>query len=153
MYTPLVELFFHFLQETQPSQGGIPGSPSSPTTPTSQAGQTSITTQTGQSSSEEEEESVVQKLFGCKVETVNECRCGWSSTRRSTELLFSLSYPNTNAPSLISAGASPSLSSIGERVSFGSVLEYSICRQQRVHAWCENCAKYKSSVSCALLTI
>ena len=33
-----------------------------------------------------------------------------------------------------------------ERISFGSVLERSICRQQRIHGWCEQCAKYKSTV-------
>ena len=31
-------------------------------------------------------------------------------------------------------------------VSFGSILEHSICRQQRIHGWCEQCAKYKSTV-------
>lgn len=37
--------------------------------------------------------SVVEKLFGCAVESVSVCQCGWSSSRRSTELLFSLTYP------------------------------------------------------------
>lgn len=41
----------------------------------------------------EGEKSVVEKLFGCEVETVSVCRCGWSASRKSTELLFSLSYP------------------------------------------------------------
>lgn len=53
----------------------------------------------GQSGSGEGNErvSVVQQLFGSEVETVSVCRCEWSSTRRSTELLFSLLYPH-NVP-------------------------------------------------------
>ena len=42
---------------------------------------------------EEEGNSVIEKLFGCEVETESVCRCGWTASRRSTELLFSLTYP------------------------------------------------------------
>ena len=39
--------------------------------------------------------SVVHQLFGSEVETLIECRCGWSTTTKRTELLFSLFYqPN-----------------------------------------------------------
>ena len=39
-------------------------------------------------------------------------------------------------------------------VSFGSILEHSICRQQRLHGWCEQCSKYKSTVGgWSLLTL
>lgn len=41
----------------------------------------------------EGQKSVVEKLFGCEVETMSVCRCGWSASRKSTELLFSLTYP------------------------------------------------------------
>ena len=44
-------------------------------------------------SSGEEGDSVIEKLFGCEVETESVCRCGWTASRRSTELLFSLTYP------------------------------------------------------------
>lgn len=37
--------------------------------------------------------SIVEDLFGCAVESVSVCRCGWSNTRRHTEFLFSLTYP------------------------------------------------------------
>ena len=37
--------------------------------------------------------SVVERLFGCAVESVSVCQCGWRSSRRNTELLFSLTYP------------------------------------------------------------
>lgn len=37
------------------------------------------------------------------------------------------------------------------RISFGSVLERSICRQQRIHGWCEQCAKYKSTVGAGVV--
>lgn len=30
---------------------------------------------------------------------------------------------------------------------FGQVLESSMCRQQRVHAWCDACGKFKPTVS------
>ena len=40
--------------------------------------------------------SVIHQLFGSEVETLIECRCGWSTTTKRTELLFSLFYqPNT----------------------------------------------------------
>ena len=48
-----------------------------------------------ESDEKSEEVSTVQRLFGSEVETVSVCRCGWSSTRRSTELLFSLLYPHS----------------------------------------------------------
>ncbi len=124
----------------------------------------------GGGAGEEEGESVVQRLFGAKMESVSECRCGWRSTRRTTEMLFSLSYPTTttsrgpptspltafsesSAPSVGSAprseptsdperGAQPT-----ERVEFSSILKYSICKQQRSNAWCDQCSKYKSAVS------
>lgn len=41
--------------------------------------------------------SVIQQLFGSEVETLIECRCGWSTTARRTELLFSLFYQNNNS--------------------------------------------------------
>ena len=34
-----------------------------------------------------------------------------------------------------------------KKVSFASVLQQSICRQQRMNSWCEKCGKYKSTVS------
>ena len=34
-----------------------------------------------------------------------------------------------------------------KRHSFGSVLEYSICKCQQTHAWCDNCGKYMATVS------
>ena len=34
-----------------------------------------------------------------------------------------------------------------EKVSFSSILQQSICRQQRINSWCEKCNKYKSTVS------
>jgi PAB-dependent poly(A)-specific ribonuclease subunit 2 len=77
-------------------------------------------------------ESVVEKLFGCAVESVSVCRCGWSNSRRHTELLFSLTYP-------------PTVESEGVR--FGALLEASLCRQQRVHAWCDSCSKFKPTIS------
>ena len=46
-----------------------------------------------QSDSGEVKTSIVERLFGCEVESVSVCRCGWSSSRRHTELLFSLTYP------------------------------------------------------------
>ena len=162
----LIPSFSCLLQETQP----VPASPE------------------GQTGSGEGNEgaSVMQRLFGSEVETVSVCRCEWSSTRRSTELLFSLLYPH-NVPgegskgrgestsggvshstsmnvngsmdascstdgrvddTLTSGHANPSKSDAGarEKTSFGSVLERSICRQQRIHGWCEQCAKYKSTV-------
>lgn len=36
--------------------------------------------------------SIVEELFGCAVESVSVCQCGWSNSRRHTELLFSLTY-------------------------------------------------------------
>ena len=39
-----------------------------------------------------EQTSVIQQLFGSEVETLIECRCGWSTTTKRTELLFSLFY-------------------------------------------------------------
>ena len=36
------------------------------------------------------------------------------------------------------------------RVSFGSILEGSLCRQQRVHAWCDSCSKFTPTVRPAL---
>ena len=41
---------------------------------------------------EREQVSVIRQLFGSEVETLIECRCGWSTTKRLTELLFSLFY-------------------------------------------------------------
>ena len=44
----------------------------------------------------EQAPSVIHQLFGSEVETLIECRCGWSTTTKRTELLFSLFYqPNT----------------------------------------------------------
>ena len=44
----------------------------------------------------EQPPSVIHQLFGSEVETLIECRCGWSTTTKRTELLFSLFYqPNT----------------------------------------------------------
>ena len=126
----LVSLFL-FPQEMQP----IPAGP---------------TGQTGRSSSGEGE-SVVQRLFGCEVESVSECRCGWRATRRSTELLFSLSYPHNNPatplPDTPGPAAGQGRPEEGGAMTFSSLLEYSICRQQRVHTWCEQCNKFKSAVS------
>ena len=45
----------------------------------------------------EGQRSVIQRLFGSEVETMIECRCGWSTTARRTELLFSLFYQNSNS--------------------------------------------------------
>ena len=41
----------------------------------------------------ESRSSVVERLFGCAVASECVCRCGWSSSRRHTELIFSLTYP------------------------------------------------------------
>ena len=40
----------------------------------------------------EQPPSVIHQLFGSEVETLIECRCGWSTTTKRTELLFSLFY-------------------------------------------------------------
>lgn len=92
---------------------------------------------------------MVQRLFGCEVESVSECQCGWRATRRSTGLLFSLSYPHNNPATPLPDTPGSSLAGLegGGAMTFGSLLEYSICRQQRVHAWCEQCNNYKSAVS------
>jgi PAB-dependent poly(A)-specific ribonuclease subunit 2 len=76
--------------------------------------------------------SVVERLFGCAVASESVCRCGWSSSRTHTELLFSLTCP-------------PSVG--GEEVSFGTFLEASLCRKQKVHAWCDSCSKFTPTVS------
>ena len=44
---------------------------------------------------------MVEKLFGCAVESVSVCRCGWSNSRRHTELLFSLTYPPSERAGVI----------------------------------------------------
>ena len=52
----------------------------------------------GECEGEEEEGrsvSVVERLFGCTVESVSVCQCGWTASRRSTELHFSLTYPRS----------------------------------------------------------
>lgn len=77
-------------------------------------------------------DSMIEQLFGCQVKTHTCCQCGSKTERTSTELLFSLCYPHT-------AGSSQ------KRCSFGSVLEYSICKHQQTHAWCDNCGKYMST--------
>jgi PAB-dependent poly(A)-specific ribonuclease subunit 2 len=76
--------------------------------------------------------SVVERLFGCAVASESVCRCGWSSSRTHTELLFSLTCP-------------PSVG--GEEVSFGTFLEASLCRKQKVHAWCDSCSKFTPTTS------
>ena len=43
----------------------------------------------------EQDPSVIRQLFGSEVETLIECRCGWSTTTKRTELLFSLFYQPT----------------------------------------------------------
>ena len=40
----------------------------------------------------EQQPSVIHQLFGSEVETLIECRCGWSTMTKRTELLFSLFY-------------------------------------------------------------
>lgn len=90
--------------------------------------------------------SIVEDLFGCAVESVSVCRCGWSNSRRHTEFLFSLTYPPSKV-GVVYGLSSITLSAVdGEHESFGAFLEASMCRQQRVHAWCDSCGKFKPTV-------
>lgn len=34
-----------------------------------------------------------------------------------------------------------------QKIPFSTLLEQSICRQQRMNSWCDKCGKYKSTVS------
>lgn len=54
----------------------------------------------GEVGDEEGAESVVQRLFGAEVESTTECRCGWRSSRKTTEMLFSLTYPSKSVDAL-----------------------------------------------------
>ncbi len=108
--------------------------------------------------------SVIEQLFGAKMQTHVQCNgCGHSWDVGRTELLHSLCYPHratsgvcvcvTMIPHNPTLPPGPGSSSCEEDggVSFGSVLEHSLCRQQCLQAWCEQCVKYKPTVSPGLL--
>ena len=106
-------------------------------------------------------QSMIERLFGCEVKTHTCCQCGLKTERTSTELLFSLCYPHTAGECsnrLCGDGVGfvhvwltrLSFCSIGsshKKHTFGTILEYSICKHQQSPAWCEKCGKYMATVS------
>ncbi|XP_064403711.1 PAN2-PAN3 deadenylation complex catalytic subunit PAN2-like isoform X2 [Halichondria panicea] len=133
-------------QETHSQQLGASGSFSAIattlTSPTFQTGQPSFLFKEAPKdvSGDPTQVSVIERLFGSEMETRIECGCGWRSAIKRTELLHSLLYPHKAK----SVHSTVSVSSEGS-VSFGKILQQSICREQRLPAWCGQCAKYKST--------
>uniref|UniRef100_UPI00358EBC1D PAN2-PAN3 deadenylation complex catalytic subunit PAN2 isoform X2 n=1 Tax=Myxine glutinosa TaxID=7769 RepID=UPI00358EBC1D len=81
-----------------------------------------------------EGESIIKQMFGSKVENSSTCRCNKETSRVSSNLLFTLNYPDTSKDD-------PS-----REYEFTEVLQRSICLEQNTQAWCESCEKYQPMV-------
>ncbi|XP_073238938.1 PAN2-PAN3 deadenylation complex catalytic subunit PAN2-like [Porites lutea] len=81
-----------------------------------------------------QQSSIIQRLFGSDVELLSRCRCGKETKRVSNTLLFNLEYPEMPEDK------------IQQPVSFESVLLASMCREQSMQAWCEQCSRYQPTV-------
>ncbi|XP_043939602.1 PAN2-PAN3 deadenylation complex catalytic subunit PAN2 [Protopterus annectens] len=80
-------------------------------------------------------DSVISQLFGCEIENCSMCRCGKETVRVSSNLLFTLHYPeSTNGDKTI------------REWDFADILKRSICLEMNTQAWCENCEKYQPTV-------
>uniref|UniRef100_A0A8C4NAI4 PAN2-PAN3 deadenylation complex catalytic subunit PAN2 n=1 Tax=Eptatretus burgeri TaxID=7764 RepID=A0A8C4NAI4_EPTBU len=75
------------------------------------------------------DESIIKQMFGSKVENSSTCRCIKETSRVSSNLLFTLNYPDTS-----------------KEYEFTEVLKRSICLEQNTQAWCESCEKYQPMV-------
>lgn len=78
---------------------------------------------------------MIGQLFGCEVENCSMCRCGKETVRVSSNLLFTLYYPENG-----------SSDKVARDYEFAEVLKRSICLEQNTQAWCENCEKYQPTV-------
>ncbi|XP_020628077.1 PAB-dependent poly(A)-specific ribonuclease subunit PAN2-like [Orbicella faveolata] len=85
-------------------------------------------------SSKSQQSSIIHRLFGSNVQLLSRCRCGKESKRDSTTLLFNLEYPEVSDEKQLGP------------VSFESVLLSSLCREQSMQAWCEQCSRYQPTV-------
>lgn len=79
--------------------------------------------------------SIVHRLYGSDVELLIRCRCGKETKRESTTLLFNLEYPEMPADKTQQVP-----------ISFESVLLSSMCREQSMQAWCEQCSRYQPTI-------
>jgi len=85
-------------------------------------------------SSKSQQSSIIHRLFGSDVQLLSRCRCGKESKRDLTSLLFNLEYPEVSDEKQQGP------------VSFESVLLSSLCREQSMQAWCEQCSRYQPTV-------
>ncbi|KXJ22921.1 PAB-dependent poly(A)-specific ribonuclease subunit PAN2 [Exaiptasia diaphana] len=87
-----------------------------------------------------ENTSVVERLFGADVEQWNKCRCGKDTTRKSSSLIYDLEYPQMLGKPENTA------------VSFESLIESTLCREQSMQAWCDKCGRYQPTVQTRKVT-
>ena len=79
--------------------------------------------------------SVLHDMFATDVQMENVCsRCGKRFSRTTSEMNFPLIYP-------------PSSSSPPQALSLASLIPESLCRKQQTHMWCDECTRYRPTVS------
>ena len=72
-------------------------------------------------------------MFATGVEIEGVCKCGKHISRATSEMNFPLIYPSSPSPL--------------QPMSFAVLVQQSLCRKQRTHMWCDECARYRPAVS------
>ncbi|XP_022090828.1 PAB-dependent poly(A)-specific ribonuclease subunit PAN2-like [Acanthaster planci] len=75
-----------------------------------------------------------QQMFEADVKTEVKCRCSKETTRSSSSLLVTLTYPEFLPPTATRPARA---------VSFASVLQNSMLLDQTMQAWCDDCNRYQ----------
>ena len=99
---------------------------------------------------EKKSSSIIEELFASRVEKITVCRCGTEEIQETTEMVFPLQYPiprHKKEKEKENENDLPS-PSLDELVPFSTVVQFSMCSEQPTHAWCAQCSKFKSVVSC-----
>ncbi|XP_048584798.1 PAN2-PAN3 deadenylation complex catalytic subunit PAN2 isoform X2 [Nematostella vectensis] len=87
-----------------------------------------------------EQTSIIEQVFGAGVEQKSKCRCGKDATKPSVSLLYDLEYPSLNGKPTETP------------VSFESIIEATLCREQSMQAWCDKCGRYQPTVQSRKVT-
>ncbi|XP_041365358.1 PAN2-PAN3 deadenylation complex catalytic subunit Pan2-like isoform X2 [Gigantopelta aegis] len=84
-----------------------------------------------------EEKSMVTKLFAIRTNVVLRCRCGLESNRDNDMTLVNLTYPDCYPQGSLQPPAA---------FKFSQVIEHSLCSENTIKAWCNQCARYEQHI-------